>query len=77
MKLREVEKLNPSHTASKWWRLVPSRLQEDSKVLDTWFLEGNMLNKIKTWSWDFTNGPVSKTLLSQCRGPKFKTWSRN
>ena len=26
---------------------------------------------------DFPGGPVGKTLCSQCRGPRFDTWSRN
>ena len=26
---------------------------------------------------DFPDGPVTKTLHSQCRGPRFNPWSRN
>ena len=28
-------------------------------------------------TWDFSGGPVAKTLHSQCRRPGFKSWSRN
>ena len=27
--------------------------------------------------WDFSGGPVVKTLHSQCRGPWFVPWSEN
>ena len=27
--------------------------------------------------WEFSGGPVAKTLLSQCRGSRFDTWSEN
>ena len=27
--------------------------------------------------WGFPGGPVAKTLLSQCRGPRFDPWSGN
>ena len=44
-------------------------------------LENIMLNEKsqlkRTTYWDFPGGPVSKTLCSQCRGPKFDPWSGN
>ena len=30
------------------------------------------LNEYENKTWDFTCGPVGKTLCSQCRGPGFK-----
>ena len=33
--------------------------------------------KKKKTLWDFPDGPVAKTLHSQCRGPRFNPWSGN
>ena len=35
-----------------------------------WRLESKKRNK-RYKAWDFPGGPVSKTLSSQCRGPRF------
>ena len=32
---------------------------------------------VKTYWWDFSGGPVAKTLHSQCQGPVFDPWSGN
>ena len=64
---------------SLWSSLCEGR----QECLLSWFLFNNSL---ETWvkkrnkrykAWDFPGGPVSKTLSSQCRGPRFDPWSRN
>ena len=41
--------------------------------LDSTFLTSKNITE-KNWNGDFPGGPVSKTLRSQCRGPRFNPW---
>ena len=50
------------------------------KMMRTWeqWKEKQIIVEVKFWgSWDFSGGPVAKTLCPQCRGPGFNTWLGN
>ena len=46
------------------------------RLKGTYFSQGPSLEYLKPL-WDFPGGPVTKTLHSQCKGPRFDPWSRN
>ena len=53
----------------------------EHKLIFKFFLSKITMTSFRSFKesnpWNFSGGPVAKTLLSQCRGPRFDTWSGN
>ena len=72
-----AEHSNSFYEARIILKLKPDKnIKEDYRPIPLMNIDTNIVDKTVA-NWDFSGGPVAKTLCSQCRGPEFNPWWRN